>query len=62
MDLAINNLQRVICHKTQQPTIQPTNQKKEIAFLKKSFTNFSILIFSDELMKEIEKANTYLHL
>ena len=29
MDLALNNLQRLICHKTQptnQPTIQPTNQ------------------------------------
>ena len=27
MDLALNNLQRLICHKTK-PTNQPTNQKK----------------------------------
>ena len=26
MDLAWNNLQRLICHKTNQPTSQPTNQ------------------------------------
>ena len=26
MDLALNNLQRLICHKTQTPTNQPTNQ------------------------------------
>ena len=32
MDLALNNLQRLICHKTQQtnqPTNQPTNQRLE---------------------------------
>ena len=29
MDLALNNLQRLICHKTQ-PTNQPTNQPNQI--------------------------------
>ena len=29
MDLALNNLQRLICHKTQQIN-QPTNQPEEI--------------------------------
>ena len=26
MDMALNNLQRLICHKSNQPTIQPTNK------------------------------------
>ena len=26
MDLALNNPERLICHKTKQPTNQPTNQ------------------------------------
>ena len=37
MDLALNNLQRLICHKTHKPTNQPykKKQKKQIANIKK---------------------------
>ena len=38
MDLTLNNLQRLICHKTQ-PTNKPISNNAEFTFMEKNFEN-----------------------
>ena len=50
MDLALNNIQRLICHKTQltnQPTKNNTLHEQESELIKICFSNMTPFLFSE---------------